>query len=116
MDLRVNNTLCETYVEEMALLGETFLPREIHPKGFGSTDMGNVSYTVPSFHGAFVIPVSSGVACHNPDFAAAASTQEAHDIAIKCAKGLAMLAVRVLVEEGVAEGARRDFEREEDDA
>jgi hypothetical protein len=77
--------------------------------------MGNVSYTVPSFHGSFAIPVSSGVACHNPDFATAASTEEAHDIAIKCAKGLAMLAVRVLVEEEVAEGAMRDFEREEDD-
>ncbi|KAL3496566.1 hypothetical protein BJX62DRAFT_221891 [Aspergillus germanicus] len=81
MDLRVNNTLSETFVEEMAILNESFLPREVQPKAFGSTDMGNVSYTVPSFHG----------------------------------RGLAMLAVRVLVEEGVAEGARRDFEKEEDD-
>jgi hypothetical protein len=64
---------------------------------------------------AFAIPVTSGVACHNPDFAAAAATEEAHDIALKCAKGLAMLAVRVLIQDGVAEAARRDFQAEEDD-
>jgi hypothetical protein len=55
------------------------------------------------------------VACHNPDFAAAAATEEAHDIALTCAKGLAMLAVRVLIQDGVAEAARRDFQTEEDD-
>lgn len=97
----------------MAILGEKFLPRELQPKAFGSTDMGNVSYVVPSFHGAFAVPVPSGVACHNPDFAAAAATTEAHNIAIKCAKGLAMLAIRVLVEDKVARGARADFEVEE---
>ncbi|KJK63416.1 M20 Peptidase Aminoacylase 1-like protein 2-like amidohydrolase subfamily protein [Aspergillus parasiticus SU-1] len=110
MDLRVNDTLSEMYVKEMAALGEKFLPREVQAKAFGSTDMGNVSYVVPSFHGAFTIPVSSGVACHNLDFATAAATDEAHSIAIKCAKGLAMLAIRVLVEDKVAVAARRDFE------
>ncbi|KAE8376404.1 hypothetical protein BDV26DRAFT_294150 [Aspergillus bertholletiae] len=110
MDLRVNDTLSDIYVKEMGVLGEKFMPREVQAKGFGSTDMGNVSYVVPSFHGAFVIPVSSGVACHNPDFATAAATDEAHTIAIKCAKGLAMLAIQVLVEDNVAIAARRDFE------
>ncbi|KAF4956263.1 hypothetical protein FSARC_11619 [Fusarium sarcochroum] len=108
-DLRVNDTLSNTYVEEMALLGERFMPREIQPKAFGSTDMGNVSYEVPSFHGAFVVPTPSNVACHNPDFAAAAATDEAHSIAIKCAKGLAMLAFRVLVEDEVALSSKADF-------
>ncbi|GAB1196724.1 hypothetical protein APSETT444_005999 [Aspergillus pseudonomiae] len=110
MDLRVNDTLSETYVKEMAAVGETIMPREAQPKAFGSTDMGNVSYVVPSFHGAFAIPVSSGVACHNPDFATAAATEEAHTIAIKSAKGLAMLAIRVLVEDKIALAARKDFE------
>ncbi|KAE8422242.1 hypothetical protein BDV36DRAFT_279982 [Aspergillus pseudocaelatus] len=109
MDLRVNDTLSETYVKEMAALGESIMPREAQAKAFGSTDMGNVSYVVPSFHGSFAIPVASGVACHNPDFATAAATEEAHAIAIKSAKGLAMLAVRVLVDDNIAQAARRDF-------
>jgi len=59
-----------------------------------STDTGNVSYTVPSLHSSFAIPTSKGVAMHNPGFATAASTTSAHQAAMKCAKGVAMLAWR----------------------
>lgn len=109
MDLRINNKLSSTYVKEMAVLGERI---KSQGQAFGSTDMGNVSYLVPSFHGAFVIPARAGVGCHNPHFASAAATDEAHSIAIKHAKGLAMLAIRALVEDEVAFGARRDFEHD----
>ncbi|CAI6089330.1 unnamed protein product [Clonostachys chloroleuca] len=52
-DLRVNNTLCQTYIEEMACFGNNVFPKQ--RMGFpASTDMGNVSYHVPSFHGTFV--------------------------------------------------------------
>lgn len=80
----------------------------------GSTDMGNVSHYVPSFHGTFAIPAPSDVVIHNPKFTAAAATDEAHAEAIACAKGMAMLAVRVLAEDAVAAGARRDFEKPDD--
>ncbi|GKT50985.1 peptidase M20 domain-containing protein 2 [Colletotrichum spaethianum] len=108
MNLRANDTLCKAYVEDMAAIGETI---QVHQeKAFNaSTDMGNVSHLVPSFHGAFVIPTSPDVAGHNPKFAAAAATDEAHKAAIKCAKGMAMLAIRVLTEDEIARGARTDF-------
>lgn len=73
--------------------------------------LSNVSHIVPSFHGVFCIPTASGVAIHSPQFAEAAAADEAHLAAIKCAKGMAMLAMRVLVDGGVADGARRDFEK-----
>ncbi|SCO92282.1 uncharacterized protein FRV6_16410 [Fusarium oxysporum] len=104
-DLQVNDTLSETYVEEMAALGERFMPPrntlvgEQSPKAFGSTDMGIVSYEVPGLHSAFVVPTPSNVARHNPNFAAAAATDEAHSITIECAKDLAMLAFRVLTDD-----------------
>lgn len=97
----------------MAKLGRKVLPTVDETTG-GSTDMGNVSHYVPSFHGMFVIPTSPDVVIHNPKFTAAASTNEAHAEAIAFAKGMAMLALRVLAEEVVAEGARRDFEKPED--
>lgn len=75
--------------------------------------LGNVSYTVPSFHGAFGIPAPENVAGHHPGFAAAAATDEAHAAAIQCAKGMAMLGWRVLTDDGIAEGARRDFEQDD---
>ncbi|WDK08729.1 metal-dependent amidase aminoacylase carboxypeptidase [Colletotrichum graminicola] len=108
MNLRANDTLCKTYVEDMAAIGETIRIHQDKPFN-ASTDMGNVSHLVPSFHGAFVIPTSPDVAGHNPKFAAAAATDEAHTAAIKCAKGMAMLAVRVLTNGAIAQKARKDF-------
>ncbi|KAJ9414843.1 hypothetical protein QL093DRAFT_2568214 [Fusarium oxysporum] len=115
-DLQVNNTLGETYVEEMAALGERFMPPrntlvgEQSPKAFGSTDMGIVSYEVPGLHSAFVVPTPSNVARHNPNFAAAAATDEAHSITIMCAKDLEMLAFRVLTDDKGDMGAKADFD------
>ncbi|KPM46443.1 hypothetical protein AK830_g34 [Neonectria ditissima] len=109
MNLRVNETLCKTYVDEMASIGQNVMLRQT--KNFNaSTDMGNVSHLVPSFHGAFAIPASADVSAHNPGFAAAAGADEAHKAAIACAKGMATLAIRVLVEDGTAEGAKEDFQ------
>ncbi|KAH7133804.1 metal-dependent amidase/aminoacylase/carboxypeptidase [Dactylonectria macrodidyma] len=113
MNLRVNETLCKTYVNEMASIGQKVMLRQT--KNFNaSTDMGNVSHLVPSFHGAFAIPASADISAHNPGFAAAAGTDEAHAAAITCARGMATLAIRVLVEDGTASGARGDFEREDE--
>ncbi|KJZ75223.1 hypothetical protein HIM_05417 [Hirsutella minnesotensis 3608] len=110
LNLRANHTLCKTYVDEMAHLGSNV---QLHQdKAYtASTDMGNVSHAVPSFHGTFNIPTSPDVAIHSRPFAEAANTDEAHEAAFKCAKGMAMLALRVLTENDVSDGARLDFEK-----
>ncbi|KAK2041110.1 hypothetical protein LZ31DRAFT_597494 [Colletotrichum somersetense] len=51
MNLRANDTLCKMYVEEMEAIGETIQLHQAKPFNV-STDMGNVSHLVPSFHGA----------------------------------------------------------------
>ncbi|TVY79774.1 Peptidase M20 domain-containing protein 2 [Fusarium oxysporum f. sp. cubense] len=112
-NMRANATLCEIYAKEMDYLGKKVVALRDKPLP-GSTDMGNVSYAVPSFHGTFTIPTSPDVAMHNRKFAAAAGTYEAHTEATISAKGLAMLAVQVLVNDNVANAARLDFENLED--
>jgi metal-dependent amidase/aminoacylase/carboxypeptidase family protein len=96
----------------MALLGLNIKQEDWTPTE-ASTDMANVSHLVPSFHGAFPIPTTPDVTAHNPKFAACAGTKEAHASALNCAKGMAMMAVRVLTDDGVADGARRDFEKKD---
>ncbi|KIW50708.1 hypothetical protein PV05_09496 [Exophiala xenobiotica] len=108
-DLRVNMPLCQQYVDDMRRIGEGILVKD-DESYTASTDMGNVSYEVPSFHGAFPIPTDPDVSQHHPRFAAHAGTDEAHEAAIKCGKGLAMLAIRVLTKPHLADEARRDFE------
>lgn len=97
----------------MAKLNNNVLRHQLKPLA-ASTDMGNVSYVVPSFHGAFSVACDNTVAMHSEPFATAAGTHEAHESAMKCAKGLAMLALSVLTDESLAQQARKDFENKED--
>ncbi|CAH0020166.1 unnamed protein product [Clonostachys rhizophaga] len=110
-NLRANGTLCRNFVNDMENIGEKWLMDEEKPMT-GSSDMGNVSHVIPSFHCGFAIP--SEVGLHNPGFTAASGTAEAHEAALKCAKGMATLAIRVLFSDDVAEGARLDFQRNDD--
>lgn len=113
-DLRANPTLCHKYSKLMSSLpGEKIIPLLDKPVT-ASTDMGNVSYTVPSFHGVFAIPTPPNVVMHQAPFAEAAAGSEAHQAALQAAKGMAMLAWSVLTDDQVAQDARRDFERVED--
>ncbi|KAF4332270.1 amidohydrolase [Fusarium beomiforme] len=108
-DLKVNNTLSNTYVEEMTKLGLKIKLEESVP---ASTDMGNVSYHVPGFHGGFAIPTSPDVSIHHPDFASCAGKEEAHKAAMKCARGLAMTAIRILADESLSQRVRYDFKKD----
>ncbi|KAI1073815.1 hypothetical protein F5B20DRAFT_493831 [Whalleya microplaca] len=108
-NLTANKALCVAYLSEMNYIKQNILLQQEKPMN-ASTDMGNVAHLVPAFHGAFAIPADPDVSIHNPRFAAAAATDEAHEVALKCAKGLAMLAIRVLIEDELASNARSDFE------
>ncbi|KAF9779088.1 hypothetical protein IL306_002536 [Fusarium sp. DS 682] len=108
-DLKINNTLSNTYVEEMSKLGLNIKPEENVP---ASTDMGNVSYHVPGFHGGFAIPTPPDVSIHHPDFASCAGKEEAHKTAMNCARGLAMTAIRLLADESLSQRVRDDFEKD----
>ncbi|KAG5980118.1 hypothetical protein E4U55_004367 [Claviceps digitariae] len=104
-----NRSLCAIYAEEMDHLGQDILLKPAEPF-LASTDMGNVSHEVPSFHGAFGIPTDPDTALHSIKFADAAGAPEALVCAVESAKGMAMMVLRVVVEEGVAARVRRDFE------
>ncbi|KAH8894442.1 bacterial exopeptidase dimerization domain-containing protein [Thozetella sp. PMI_491] len=92
-DLRSNETICSTFTEAMAGLGKAFLCdlNNIH-NGPYSTDMGNVSYVCPAFHGKFHIETP-------PD---------AHGAAISVAKGMALTGWRILTEDDLAKKMRED--------
>lgn len=114
MDLRVNTPLCEEYVDEMALLNEHILHRDPAPSSAG-TDMGNVSHSLPGFHGIFGIPAPPNVPPHHRDFTDAAATPEAQAAALQAARGMAMLALRVLLVPGLAERVQADFDENKSD-
>lgn len=110
LNLRANNALCESYAQDMGTFGSRVQVKQEKLMN-ASTDMGNVSHLVPSFHGGFIIPAGPEISAHNPGFAACAGTEQAHQAALTCAKGMAMLALRVLVDDNLAKRAKADFEQ-----
>ncbi|KAL7926148.1 hypothetical protein ACQKWADRAFT_329132 [Trichoderma austrokoningii] len=103
-----NHVLCKAYIEDMAALGEK-VDMTLRESFNASTDMGNVTHILPGIHGGFGIPTAKGVSLHSREFAAAAGTDESHEVAVKTGKGLAMLAVRVLADDAIAKDARAEF-------
>jgi amidohydrolase len=109
-DLVNNDRLCEAYAENMSTL-ELQLPNKTQSLGGvgASTDMGNVSYVVPSIHPMFGIPTEA--ANHTPGFTAAAATPEAHRAMIRAATALALTALDAYLKPGVLEAAKDEFKK-----
>ncbi|KIR58965.1 hypothetical protein I314_05379 [Cryptococcus bacillisporus CA1873] len=76
-----------------------------------STDFGNVCYKLPGFHPMFDIPSEEGSSNHTPGFADAARTPEAHNCAIKAAKGLAVIAAKFVTDDNFANETKQAFEK-----
>ncbi|KAF7561631.1 hypothetical protein G7046_g2526 [Stylonectria norvegica] len=112
LDVRVNEPICKVYAEEMQGIDgvEEVVALTQHRRTV-STDMGNVSYQVPSFHGLLGIPTEDGVFCHNAKFADASGTKEAFQAAMRGARGLAMLGWRFIHEDKFAAQVGEDFVR-----
>ncbi|TVY45832.1 Peptidase M20 domain-containing protein [Lachnellula subtilissima] len=73
-----------------------------------STDQGNVSYAMPSLSLGFKI--ESEVGPHNPGFAKAARTREAHGAALRAGKALAVTGLEIVGSEDLLRAAREEFE------
>ncbi|KAJ5520947.1 hypothetical protein N7463_001400 [Penicillium fimorum] len=110
-DLKTNLPICESYVSVMRALGHHTLLDNSTLKGTlagASTDMGNVSYAVPGFHGVFTIP-TEGVN-HTPQFTKGAGSEEGFKRALTCAAGMAVVACQILVDDKFADDVKRNFE------
>jgi hypothetical protein len=90
---------------------EVILPTKSSAGGIAgaSSDMGNVSYAVPTIHPTFAIPCPPGVGNHTPGFTAAAATPEAHAATIRASKGLAFTALDLYLDPQLLAAAQAEF-------
>lgn len=107
-DLRSSPGLCHAYVDAMpqgTVLYST-------PSDFmaGSTDMGNVCYECPGFHGAFGIDAPPGAGNHTPGFTGAAGTEDAFQRAVACGRGMAATSLKVLADDDFAASIKTAWE------
>lgn len=92
-DMIDNGPMVASYTANMAALGRTVAdPAAIGRKVVGSTDMGNVSYLVPSIHPMIQV-APEGVAIHTEEFARWAASPDGDRAVIDGAKAMAMTVV-----------------------
>ena len=92
-DLVSNPTLARLYAKSLEAVGVTDYEYEL-AAGW-STDMGNVSYTVPSIHPSYLIGDGKTVN-HSREFTRVANVPDSHDKTIAIAKAMALTCVEVL--------------------
>ncbi|XP_030838263.1 peptidase M20 domain-containing protein 2-like [Strongylocentrotus purpuratus] len=88
-----NNALSLSFERHAEILGFSY-PSERRGEKGGSTDMGNVSYVLPSIHPKFGIPTDSGT--HTPGFTKWAGMLEAQSPTLIQAKAIAMTGIDVM--------------------
>ncbi len=91
-DMVDNHPLLDLYVDNATSVGRHPEPEEEGKMVVGSTDMGNVSYTVPSIH-PMVKCAPKGTAIHTPEFAAHARSESGDRAIIDGALSMALTIV-----------------------
>lgn len=90
-----NKPICQAFKDNMELLGiQMTWPQP--GKLYGSSDIGNVSIKIPAIHDYLSITDDKTIQSHSKAYAAAAVTEQADEICLKGAKGLAMTALDIL--------------------
>jgi hypothetical protein len=108
-DMRDNAPMVSSYVGNAARLGRTVDdPRAVGRRVVGSTDMGNVSYLVPSIHPMIQV-APAGVAIHTADFEHWAGSALADAAVLDGAKIMAMTAIDLWLDPAHLERVRADF-------
>jgi amidohydrolase len=115
-DMVDNGPMTEAYVANAARVGRVVQdPRTIGKAVVGSTDMGNVSYLVPSIHPMIKV-AEDGVPIHTPAFAEWARSESGDRAVIDGAKAMAMTVVDLWASAALRDAAAAEFARRPESA
>lgn len=108
-DMIDNGPIVAAYVANADRIGRTVVdPRAVGRAVVGSTDMGNISYLVPSIHPMIQV-AEAGVPIHTLEFAAFAGGESGDRAVIDGAKAMAMTVVDLWCSAALRDQADREF-------
>ena len=108
LDIKHNDALGLAYEDNATALGLKMLDPQKIGTSYISTDMGNVSYRLPSIHPMIAVAPPS-ISIHHPDFARYAAQPEGDRAVITGAKALAMTALDFMMNENLQKQAAQGF-------
>ena len=110
-DMVDNRTMLDLYTSNAASTGRTLIPStEGGPQVVGSTDMGNVSYVVPSIHPMIKV-APAHLSIHTPEFAEYTASADGDAAVIDGAKALAMTVADLWLQPELLAQAKDEFAR-----
>jgi amidohydrolase len=107
-DMRDNMTVARRFGDHLRTLGVEFLERD-PSAGSGSTDMGDVSYTVPSIHPYMAICDIGESMCHQDTFVACANDPRGYQTMLSAAKAMALTAYDLLTQPDFLAAAKAEW-------
>jgi amidohydrolase len=107
-DMLDNQVLVDRYAANAAALGRPLTSPDARQAVVGSTDMGNISYVVPSIH-PMIQAAPNGVPIHTPEFAVHARSEIGDRAVVDGAIALAWTVVDLWLGEGVLAAAQAEF-------
>ena len=107
-DMLDNEAMAARYVANAAALGRTVREPQGEAKVVGSTDMGNVSYLVPSIH-PMIAAAPSGLPIHTPEFAEHARSPLGDQALIDGAVAMAWTVADLWLDEAVLDAVQAEF-------
>ncbi|MEO7397891.1 MAG: amidohydrolase [Ilumatobacteraceae bacterium] len=109
-DMIDNAPMVQSYVANAATIGRVVAdPRDTGASVVGSTDMGNISYLVPSIH-PMIQAAPSGVPIHTVDFATWAASHDGDRAVLDGAKAMAMTIVDLWCRPELMDAVQTSFE------
>ncbi len=106
--LRNNLTLAQAFAQNMQFLGRNMQLSD-PSRGFGSTDMGNVSQLVPSIH-PFIAIAPGEVLAHSPQFTSAAASEAGIRGLLDATKALAMTVIDLVAHPELVIKIKEEFQ------
>jgi len=110
LDLNTNWPLADQFRRHGENLGRNFVPFEQALKfGAGSTDMGNVSYRVPSIHPMLAVAPPQ-VVIHNPEFTQWAGSEKGDQAVVDGAKAMALTTADFFLSKPLQQQVKQAYE------
>lgn len=107
-DMLDNEVMVDHYAANAAALGRPMAPADPKLSVVGSTDMGNVSYIVPSIH-PMIQAAPHGVPIHTPEFAGHAASELGDRAVLDGATAMAWTIADLWLADGVLDAVRAEF-------
>ena len=107
-DMLDNEAMVSLYAANVEALGRPVREPQGDAAVVGSTDMGNVSYLVPSIH-PMIAAAPSGLPIHTPEFAAHARAASGDRAVVDGAVALAWTVADLWLRDGALEAVRTEF-------